>query len=436
MHRLLLLFALAGCACLADERPVLPPQLTLEQAVSLALRNSTALRTAQARLEQAEARGEQARSALRPQVNISAYQAYQTVNLRALGIDVPFLPGKVGPFAAMDARVLLTQDLLNLAAWQRARTSAERVPVARLQAQNARELVALNVVTAYLAALRTQASRDTLTEQIRLARDLSQITDERFKVGVTSALEVNRASQQINTLEQQRLETEQALVNAKLQLANLLQARVTSEFTLVEPTPALGAEPPDRDAAVRQALAARADYQAAQRALRVAELQVRSNKAARYPVFQARFDDGQSGNTPFANVNTYRLQGVLNVPLVTGGRVRAEIAEAEAALREAQAGLDETRSQVETEVLSAVTGVQLAMQQVRASQANINLSREEIDLARARFTQGVADNTELINAQDRLARADEARIRAAYALGLARANLSRATGSAEQTFRP
>jgi outer membrane protein TolC len=56
-------------------------------------------------------------------------------------------------------------------------------------------------------------------------------------------------------------------------------------------------------------------------------------------------------------------------------------------------------------------------------------------LTRERFTQGVTDNTEVVNAQDRVSRADHARVRALYTLGLARANLARVTGAAEKTYR-
>ena len=65
----------------------------------------------------------------------------------------------------------------------------------------------------------------------------------------------------------------------------------------------------------------------------------------------------------------------------------------------------------------------------------MKVSREEVELSRQRFTQGVADNTEVVNAQDRVSRADDARVRAMYTLGLARANLARATGAAEKTYR-
>ena len=65
----------------------------------------------------------------------------------------------------------------------------------------------------------------------------------------------------------------------------------------------------------------------------------------------------------------------------------------------------------------------------------MGLSRQEVQLTRERFVQGVADNTEVVDSQDRLSRADDANIRAQYTLGLARANLARASGNAQTTYR-
>jgi outer membrane protein TolC len=65
----------------------------------------------------------------------------------------------------------------------------------------------------------------------------------------------------------------------------------------------------------------------------------------------------------------------------------------------------------------------------------VKLSRQEIDLSRQRFAQGVTDNQEVVDAQVRLNQADDANIRAKYMLGLARANLARAIGAAEKTYR-
>jgi outer membrane protein TolC len=51
------------------------------------------------------------------------------------------------------------------------------------------------------------------------------------------------------------------------------------------------------------------------------------------------------------------------------------------------------------------------------------------------ISAGVTDNTEIVNAQDRLTRAEDNRIRALFHLHLAVAELQRAMGAAERAYR-
>ena len=429
---------LLAAALLADVTAAqdLPKQLTLSDAVKLALSNNSTLRTAQSRLEQASGQYEQSRSALLPQVDVHARQALLTINLLGLGLNIPGVPqGKSDEFGSMDARVTLNQDLLNIANLEAWKSSGSKRDSSRFLVGNAREVVVLGVVAAYLQALRAKASRDALAEQTKLAEDLYQLTEDRVKQGVSAPLEANRAQQQVNSLEQQRQEAEQSYIGAKLTLANTLQSRITSEFE-VEDASAYGVETIiERDAAVKAALAQRPDYRAAEASAKAAQLQVQSVKANRLPTLSTSFSDGQSGGSPVNNVNTYRLAAALDVPIFTSGRIRGQIDEAQGALREAQSAMDQLRSQIEADVLTAFSGVEWAQKQVVTSIANVKLSREEVQLSKQRFTQGITDNTEVVNAQDRVSRADDARVRALYTLGLARANLARATGAAEKTYR-
>lgn len=420
----------------APNQQSLPNPLTLSQAVTIALTNSSVLRTAQSRLEQASGRYAQSRSLLLPQVEGYAGQAYLTIVLKGLGIEIPGVSqGKSDPFGSFNARVSLSQDLLNIANREAWKSSRSRQDSSRLQVQDAREVVVLNVVAAYLQALRSKASRDALNEQTKLAADLYKLTVDRVKQGVSAGLESNRALQQVNFLEQQRQESEQSYITAKLGLANALQVQVTSDFD-VEDTTAFGADTAvDRQAAVNAALTSRPDYLAAQAGVRAAELQVRSVRANRLPVLGTIFSDGQSGDSPVHNQNTYRLAATLDIPIFTSGRIRGQVDEAQGSLREAQAGVDQLRSQIETDVQTAIAGVEWARKEVETSAANVKLSREEVQLTSQRFKQGVTDNTEVVNAQDRVSKADDARVRAMYTLGLARANLARATGAAEKTYR-
>jgi outer membrane protein TolC len=432
----LLIFVLAAPQAGAVNQQDLPNPLTISQAVTIALEKNSTIRTAESRLDQATGRYEQSRSVLLPQVEGHARQAYLTINLLGLGIDIPTVPqGKTDPFGSFDARITLNQDLLNIANLQAWKSSRSRQDSSRLLVNNARETVVLSVVGAYLQALRAKASRDALIEQTRLATDLYQLTEDRRKQGVAANLEVNRAMQQVNALQQQVQESEQDYVAAKLNLANLLQTRVTADFE-VEDAAAYGVEAAvDRQAAVQAALAARPDYRAAEASVKAAELQIESVKAYRLPTLGTSFSDGQSGSTPVHNQNTYRLQGTLYIPIFTSGRIRGQIDEAQGAMREAQATMNQLRSQIETDVLTAIAGMEWARKQVETSAANVKLSREEVQLSKQRFTQGITDNTEVVNAQDRVSKADDARVRAMYTLGLARANLARATGAAEKTYR-
>jgi outer membrane protein len=435
MPRLSLLLVVASTLARAAAGPDLPAQLTLSQALNIALSNSTNIREALARLDQASGRYQQSRSALLPQLDVAARQNYQTLNLLGIGIDVPSATGLLGPFGSMDARILLSQDLFNLAnlrAWQSYRS---RQNSSRLLVDDAREVVTLNVIATFLEVLKARAARDTLAEQTKLANELYTLTRDRVSQGVSAELDANRAMQKVNALEQQWQETAQSYIAAKLSLANILQARITADFEVVEDAAYGAGAPSDRGAALKTALAMRADYRAAEASVRAAELQVKSAKASGLPTLAMTFSDGQSGSTPVHNVNTYKVQGSINVPLYTGGRIRGEIVEAEGALREARAQLDQNRSQIETDVQTANSGIEWALKEVETSTRNVQLSRQEVEFTRARFAQGIADNTEVVNSQDRLTQADDAHIRARYMLGLARANLARATGSAEKTYR-
>src|SRR5262245_54680569 len=98
MTRILLVLMLAVSFANAQNPPTtLPQDLTLRQALEIALVNSTVLRQARASLEQATGQYLQARSNLLPQLDIGAHQGFLTVNLQGIGIDLLGFPRVLGP---------------------------------------------------------------------------------------------------------------------------------------------------------------------------------------------------------------------------------------------------------------------------------------------------------------------------------------------------
>jgi len=435
MKRLVLVPLFAATITMAQNRSTLPAILSLRQALEIAFMNSSTLREAQANLQKASGKYEQSRSELMPHLSAVARQGYLTINLQGIGLLLPGNPSLIGPFSSMDGRFILSQDLVNIASIRSWQSFNSHRDSSRFMVDDAREVVTLNVVSSYLQALEAKASRDTLTEQTKLANELYQLATDRLRQGVSSELDTNRAKQKVNSLEQYRQEAEHSYVAAKLNLANIMQANITADFEVADEAAYGSGGTMDDGATVQAAYASRSDYRAAEAAVRAAELQVKSVEAARLPKFSVRASDGQSGITPEHNVNTYGVQGTVEFPIFTGGQIRGEIREAEGALHAAMAPRDKDRAKIEADVLTATSGVEWALKEVDTSVQNVVLSRREVELSRARFVQGVVDNTEVINAQDRLSQADDARIRAQYTLGIARANLARAMGGAERAYR-
>ena len=297
-----------------------------------------------------------------------------------------------------------------------------------------RELMTLQVVSQYVEALRFQALAATGHEQLAAARALATISADRFEQGIASGLDQRRSRRQVTSAQQLLYEAEAALEASKLRLANLIQAEISADYELSDIHRFFQPQRVAASEVLRAAMDRRPDYVAAKRRVESARMNVRAARAARLPHLAFYADVGQSGRTVATTQTTYTVQGSIVVPLYFGGRAAAEKARATAALDEAEASLDAIRSEVEMEVRIALSGLNSSRLQVEAASETVTIAQEEVDLSLTRFQGGVADNSEVVLAQERLARAKQDRIRALYNLNVARAALHRSTGDAEKAY--
>ena len=142
----------------------------------------------------------------------------------------------------------------------------------------------------------------------------------------------------------------------------------------------------------------------------------------------------EQGET-FSTANPgYQYRVNLRVPIFTGGRLSAE--RKSTALREQrmEKQLAEERNLVTEQVRDGQVELQAALHQVELGRQEVRLANEEVSLSQGRFQSGVTDNIEVTQAQDSLARANDAEIGALFRYNIARAQLARAVGSVEQTY--
>ena len=133
-------------------------------------------------------------------------------------------------------------------------------------------------------------------------------------------------------------------------------------------------------------------------------------------------------------IPAYTYAASLDFPLFTGGRIRAEAANAK--LEEQH--VDQTRLALEArivrEVKSAFDELSAARNSVEGANLGLKLAREEVAQAERRFAAGGTTNVEVITAQDALARASDNQISALFRFNLSRASLAHATGEIESMY--
>jgi outer membrane protein len=94
----------------------------------------------------------------------------------------------------------------------------------------------------------------------------------------------------------------------------------------------------------------------------------------------------------------------------------------------------ELRNRIALEVKTAIAQLGSARSEVDVANLGVDLARQEVEQARDRFQAGVANNIEVITAQDELARASDNQIAALYRYNQARADLAHSVGQMEALY--
>jgi outer membrane protein TolC len=126
------------------------------------------------------------------------------------------------------------------------------------------------------------------------------------------------------------------------------------------------------------------------------------------------------------------MTATLSVPLFTGGRIRSDIIDASAQLDRKQSEYLDLEGRVDYEVRNAFTDLDAAESAVHVAEKNTRLSQQTLDQARDRFANGVANNLEVVQAQQDVAAATENYISSLFAHNLAKLTLLRAMGLAQK----
>jgi len=412
---------------------VLP--LTIDEAIQRGLQNNLGLILQSSSQRQANGSRLENLQPLLPTATGAASYTVEQINLAAFGLKFPGINPIIGPFQVEDFRAYLTQNLVNLTAFETYMASKHNFEASKLTAQDARDLVVLTVGNAYLLCVADEARIKAVQAELDSSKlSFDQATDN-HEAGTSPRLDVLRSQVDYQSEQQTLISTVNQLAKDKLALARAIGLPLDQKFELADSTPFQALDTPDPDDAFQQALKQRKDLAAAAETTKGAESTRKSAVYDQLPVIQATGNFGDQGETVSHSHSTYTAEGQISMPILQIAKTRGEIETASAELDQAKAKLSDQVQQVNADVRDSILDIQTAAKLVDATKSNVDLAREALSEAQQRYKAGVDTSLSVSQAVATDRQAEDQYISALYQHNVAKLALARALGVASTNYK-
>ena len=411
-------------------------RLSLEQAVALAVKqNPTQLIGVLNAAESVQDRNVSL-SNLLPQANLRVADSDNRVNIQAQfgGQRIPGLPQHLGPYQIFSAGPSFSTPVFDFSLWKEYQASRSSVDAAKAGSLSTREQVILLVVSQYIGTLSDVANVEASRSRVELAQALYDQAADLQKEGVGTGIDTLRANVELQNEKQRLIEAENLRDSSLFGLSKLLNIDPRQKIALADSLSYFETPQPDVEASIDLAVADRPEWKQLQAQEKFAKYEKQSVEYSRLP--SVRFDGNWNyfGSTITTGIPTYMYEGSLNMPIFTSGRIKAEVVRAGLEIQKVQQQKIDLRNQIALDVKTSLLNLQSARSEVQVANLGIQLAKQEVDQAGDRFRAGVANNIEVISAQDSLSRANDNQIAALYRFNQARADFARAIGQMEKTY--
>ncbi|MGO8732542.1 MAG: TolC family protein [Terriglobia bacterium] len=412
-----------------------PLKLTLKEAVQLALKQNPQVQIANLNLAQSVQDRNIARAGLLPQADFQTVDKAERYNIYALfGSRFPGIREHSGPFQFFQAGPNFSVPVFDLTLWRRWQSAHQGIRASEAQETGVREQTALLVVSQYLGALRAGAAVVAAQSRVDLAQALYDQAFDLQKNGVGTGLDTLRANVELQNEKQRLIEAQTQQEVALYGLVRLLNLDPHQKVELADKPSFFQTPEFEASQSLEQALITRPEMKALEARERISELEKKTVSESRLPSINFGGNWAYQGLSLPSSIPSYIFQVSLDVPLFTSGRIHAQIVRSDLEIKKVAQERADLRNQIGLEVKTAVVQLQSARHEVDVANLGVNLAQEEVAQARDRFQAGVANNIEVITAQDALARANDNQIAALYGYNQSRADLSHAIGQTEGIY--
>ena len=256
----------------------------------------------------------------------------------------------------------------------------------------------------YLQLRNAQSLLQIAEDNVRTARNLLSLTQQRATAGLTDELDVAQEQAQLTTTEAtvpQAQDQVASYINALSLLLGEPPRALQSELATAEPVPPTPAVIPV--GLPSELLRRRPDIVEAEANLHVATANIGVAVANFFPTFDllGAFDIQSDQTQDLFNLasRTYVLGGLISVPIFQGGKLVDTLHLRRQQQKEAVINYDKTVLSAFSDVDNALTDYEKEQQRRRLLRQAVRANEHAFDLAQQRYTQGIATYLDVLNAQ-------------------------------------
>lgn len=398
-------------------------RLSIRDVFKIAQERHADILMADERVQQALARAGQATAGLLPHVSGVLSGARQTRDLRGQGISLPGDP-HIGPFNSFDARMRMTQALLDPSAISRLEQATQGKQLSIAESRKVRNDVLALAAMLFINA--RQSNEDFKAQRADLAFVYQNYRTAKtsFEQGIISASDWEQAEVNLARSYAQYRQVKSQAIRDRLELCAALDLPLDATIEYLSDGIGVNVEQsPEKN------LARHPDVQVAQGLVTLNIAGRKVERSQQLPQISAMADYGRAGEGLDESSNTYAIGLQVSVPFWEGGLRKSKIKEAESQLKESRLELERTKRSNHARLLESVE----TMQQAKAFQVQAQLQsksqQRQLKIAVQRYKNGSGSlldvyerwaekSASIAQEKDALAAYQLAQINVAHAMGL------------------
>ncbi|WP_149915694.1 TolC family protein [Sphingobacterium cavernae] len=386
--------------------------LTLQDAIKYALQNKADAKKSALELENSEYLIDEVRAGALPQVNASGTLTYNPL-LQKSALPAEIFGGEPGETIMVafgqkwqtNAAVSVSQQIFNQSLFTGLKAAKSTREFYQINNTLTEENLIEKVANSYYQVFQTQLQLKTLDINLESTKKTRDVIKGLVDAGLGKKIDLDRTSVAVNNLESQRQQVLNALELQENALKFAIGMEITKDVVLPEETFDISLEKIYETADVNS----RTEITLLNKQSELLELNRKSIVSNYYPSlsFTGNFGYLGMGNIfPTFGKDGFKwsnFSGIglnLSIPIFNGGATKSRINQANIEIRKTQVEIDDAKLGLSLANENAKTQIKNSLLTINTNRSNVNLAKEVLDNTNNNYKNGLATLTELLDAEN------------------------------------